>query len=183
MFDLDAFVARCRAAVPAGPDAIAHIVREAIADPAAIDAALGAPTRAGARVLYQAPHMNVIQFVWPPLFVLRPHEHRLWAVIGLYQGGEDNVYWRRRADDPKRIEPHAVQALRPGDVASLAVDVIHSVANPIDGLSAALHVYGGDLYATERSEWDALALTEKPHDKTFAKLAFERANAALAARG
>ena len=30
---------------------------------------------------------------------------------------------------------------------------------------------------------DALALTEKPHDKTFAKLAFERANAALAARG
>ena len=94
MFDLDAFVARCRAAVPAGPDAIAPIVREAIADPAAIDAALGAPTRAGARVLYQAPHMNVIQFVWPPLFVLRPHEHRLWAVIGLYQGGEDNVYWR-----------------------------------------------------------------------------------------
>jgi len=180
MFDTDAFIARCRAALPAGPEAITRLIAEAVADPDALDAALGVPTKAGARVLHQAPDLNIIQFVWPPLFVLRPHEHRIWAAVGIYRGGEDNVFWRRRADDARRIEPQGVQALRPGDVALLPADVIHSVANPVDGLSAALHVYGGDLYATERSEWDAIALTEKPHDKTFAKLAFERANAALA---
>jgi predicted metal-dependent enzyme (double-stranded beta helix superfamily) len=104
-------------------------------------------------------------------------------VIGLYRGAEDNVFWRRRAGDDQRIEADGARALRPGDVASLPADVIHSVANPIDGLSAALHVYGGDLYAQERSEWDALLLTEKPHDKAFAKAAFERANAAMEAAG
>ncbi len=26
---------------------------------------------------------------------IMPHEHRMWAVIGVYTGGEDNMFWRR----------------------------------------------------------------------------------------
>lgn len=24
-----------------------------------------------------------------------PHNHRMWAVIGIYTGREDNIFWRR----------------------------------------------------------------------------------------
>ena len=34
---------------------------------------------------------------------VRPHNHRMWAVIGLYTGREDNVFWRRVPGDPRGI--------------------------------------------------------------------------------
>ena len=26
---------------------------------------------------------------------IMPHNHRMWAVIGVYTGREDNIFWRR----------------------------------------------------------------------------------------
>jgi hypothetical protein len=43
-------------------------------------------------------------------------------------------------------------------------DVIHSVNNPLDRITAALHVYGGDLLAAPRSMWDSETLMEGPID-------------------
>jgi predicted metal-dependent enzyme (double-stranded beta helix superfamily) len=33
-------------------------------------------------------------------------------------------------------------------------NIIHSVTNPIPRLTGAIHVYGGDFFGAERSEWD-----------------------------
>ena len=44
----------------------------------------------------------------------------------------------------------------------LGQDIIHSVTNPIPRLTGAIHVYGGDFFAIERSEWDPETLAEGP---------------------
>ena len=63
----------------------------------------------------------------------------------------------------------------------LGRDIIHSVTNPMPRLTEAIHVYGGDFYGAERSEWDPETLGEKPYDVAKAVRMFEEANAALAA--
>ena len=95
-----------------------------------------------------------------------PHNHHYRAVIGMYGGGEDNVFWRRLPLDANgRIEAAGAQSLRHGDVAVLGRDIIHSVNNPLDKLSLALHVYDGDFIAAEnKSCWDAETLAEAPYD-------------------
>jgi predicted metal-dependent enzyme (double-stranded beta helix superfamily) len=30
---------------------------------------------------------------------IMPHDHRMWAVIGVYTGREDNIFWRRVAGE------------------------------------------------------------------------------------
>ena len=38
-----------------------------------------------------------------------PHNHQMWAVIGIYSGREDNIFWRRL---PKgKVEAAAARAL------------------------------------------------------------------------
>ena len=51
-------------------------------------------------------------------------------------------------------------------------DVIHSVTNPISKLTGALHVYGGDFFEAERSEWDPESLHENPFDMERVKAMF-----------
>ena len=29
-----------------------------------------------------------------------PHDHRMWAAIGIYSGREDNIFWRKVPDAP-----------------------------------------------------------------------------------
>ena len=53
-------------------------------------------------------------------------------------------------------------------------DVIHSVVNPIARVTGALHVYGGDFFGAERSEWDPESLRERPFDIEKARGMFDR---------
>jgi predicted metal-dependent enzyme (double-stranded beta helix superfamily) len=115
------------------------------------------------------------------MMTLMPHNHRIWAVIGIYSGREDNIFWRRVAGAPDgRIEAASAQAIGVRDCVPLGKDIIHSVTNPIPRLTAALHVYGGDFFADGRSEWDAETLSERPYDVAKNLSLFEQANAALA---
>src|SRR5688500_18085631 len=83
-----------------------------------------------------------------------PHNHRMWAVIGVYTGREDNIFWRQRPGAGRgKVEAAGAQALCEGDAVPLGPDIIHSVTNPIPRLTAAIHVYGGDFFGAERSEW------------------------------
>ena len=59
----------------------------------------------------------------------------------------------------------------------MGTDIIHSVLNPIDRLTGAIHIYGGDFFATQRSEWDALSLLEHHSDGERTRRMFEEANA------
>ena len=92
-----------------------------------------------------------------------PHNHRMWAVIGLYTGREDNVFWRRLPQDAaSRVEAAGAKALCEKDAEPLGRDIIHSVTNPIPRLTGAIHVYGGDFFGTARSEWEPETLPSVP---------------------
>ena len=52
------------------------------------------------------------------------------------------------------IEAAGAIALSTKDAQAFGPDVIHSVVNPIQRVTGAIHVYGGDFFAAKRSEWD-----------------------------
>ena len=33
---------------------------------------------------------------------LFPHDHAMWAVIGIYGGREDNIFWKRTSSERDR---------------------------------------------------------------------------------
>jgi predicted metal-dependent enzyme (double-stranded beta helix superfamily) len=163
MFDLDAFVEGCEQALTEThpPLAVKEVVEAAVSRPSEIDDALGVANAGGLRPLHHSPTLTVIQFVWPPGVELYPHDHRMWAAIGIYGGREDNVFYRRASDG---LRTSGGKQLDTGDVALLGDDVIHSVANPKRSYTAAIHVYGGDFFATPRSQWDPETQREEPFD-------------------
>lgn len=184
MFDRDEFIAECRKARAADGShkAVREVVARAMADPAAILRSLGEPTRAGLEKIYHAPDLTILNLVWGPWMTLMPHNHAMWAVIGIYSGREDNIFWRRVPDAASgRIEAAGAQALGTGDVVALGRDIIHSVTNPIPRLTGAIHVYGGDFFNAPRSEWDPEALTEQPCNVERIMRRFEEANRAIGA--
>ena len=63
------------------------------------------------------------------------------------------------------------------DAEPLGHNIIHSVTNPIPRLTGAIHVYGGDFFNVERSEWDPESLLEQPYDTKRTMQRFEEANA------
>ena len=181
MFDIDRFAADCRAALAErGSDAIREVVRRAVSEPGGIIAALGEKTGAFADVLVRAPDLTIFNVVWGSRQWTLPHNHNHRAIIGMYGGGEDNIFWRRLPEDANgRVEAAGAASLRDRDVTVLGRDIIHSVTNPLARLSYALHVYDGDFLAAEgKSCWHAETLAELPYDAGVVSPMFGQALAA-----
>ena len=183
MFATDRFIDDCRAALaetnPAR--AVRELVAAAVREPRAVTRALGEPAMGGLERIHVSDELTILNVVWAPRMTLMPHDHNMWAVIGVYGGREDNIFWRRVADDPDgRIEAAGAKSIGPREVRPLGRDIIHSVTNPTAQFTAALHVYGGDFFAVERSMWDPLELTEEPYDLDKNAAVFAEANARLA---
>ncbi len=180
VFDLDQFIADCRAALAedSSHKAVREIVARAVADPAAVLKSLGEPSRGTIGRLHHSDGLTILNVVWPPHMTIMPHNHQMWAVIGVYTGREDNIFWRRLAGDSGKVEAAGAKALSVKDVAPLGHDIIHSVTNPIPRLSGAIHVYGGDFFAAARSEWDPETLREQRYDVEKNMQRFDKANAA-----
>src|SRR5262252_8401968 len=160
-FDREAFVQRClEANRNGGQAAVRDVLARAVADHSALLAALP-PTRAGMDVLHQSADLTVFAAAWTPQMNLMPHDHRMWALIGIYTGREDNIFWRRREG---RLVATGANALFEGDVAAMGADAIHSVTNPLLRFTGGLHIYGGDFFHTTRSQWDPESLAEGPSD-------------------
>jgi len=176
MFDLDQFVADCRAALAAdrSQKSLREVVTRAVSDAEGIRKTLGEPTRGGLNKLHCAPDLTVLHVVWAPRMTVMPHNHGMWAVIGVYGGREDNIFWRRT--EGGTIEAAGACTLGPGQARPLGRDIIHSVTNPLPRLTAAIHVYGGDFFAAHRSEWEPETLTEQPSSGARAQELFEEAN-------
>ncbi|MEM7744177.1 MAG: hypothetical protein AAF409_10755 [Pseudomonadota bacterium] len=175
MFDLERFVSDCRDAVheDATHKAVAEVVRRAMDDPAGVRDAIGAPAAGGITPIYRSEDLTILNLVWKPMMTVMPHNHETWAVIGIYEGREDNIFWRRVKDDPDgRIEAAGAKALSTGCVAPMGKDIIHSVTNPIQRYTGAIHVYGADFFEIERLEWEAEGLTERPYDGEKVKAMF-----------
>jgi predicted metal-dependent enzyme (double-stranded beta helix superfamily) len=178
-FDPEQFIAACRSALHGDQPSrhIRELVARAVSAPAAVTAALGQPDRAGLHALHRSSDLTVLNVVWGPGMTIMPHDHRMWAVIGIYSGREDNIFWRRVPDAERgRIEAASARSLCDRDSVLLGPETIHSVINPISRHSCALHVYGGDFFAAERSEWDPESLLEQRYDIARARRLFEDAN-------
>jgi len=168
VFDVDGLVAECRAALAESTPVLAvrDVLERALADRDEVERALPA-TRAELTTLHLSDDLTVLKLVWAPGMWLAPHDHRMWAAIGIYGGQEDNAFYRR--DAPGRtVSPTGGKELRAGDVALLGDDVIHSVRNPLTTCTAAIHVYGGNFFTRERSDWtmDTLELDTNVVDRS-----------------
>jgi predicted metal-dependent enzyme (double-stranded beta helix superfamily) len=178
MFTVERFIENCRAALAeADADrAVRELVAEAMSDPGSVAAGLGDPEHAGIAVLHRAPDLTVLNFTWAPWMCLKPHNHCMWSVVGIFSGREDNVFWRRGRDS---IEAAGARSLGIGDAALLGRDAIHSVVNPIGRMTRAIHVYGGDFFEPPRprSEWDHETLRERPWNIDEVRRLFAEAEA------
>ena len=162
-FDVDDFVAACTEALDESDPtrAVKEAFERAFGDLGGIVTALGEPKRGALNALHRSPELTVLQIIWSPNVFLFPHDHRMWAVSGIYGGAEDNTFYRRTGST---IEVSGGSALREGDIGILGERAIHSVTNPSSRYTAAIHVYGGDFFATPRSQWDPDTLVEEPFD-------------------
>ena len=155
-----------------GQPAVRAVLERAVSEPGALLAGIGEPREAGIHTLYHAPDLTILNVVWAPLMVLLPHNHRMWATIGIYSGREDNILWRPAGP---RVGAFGAASLSEKDVFDLPDDAIHSVVNPIPRLTGAIHVYGGDFFEAPRSEWDSETLHERPFDLEGARKVFREA--------
>lgn len=179
MFDKDRFIADCRAALREtnAQAAVRELVDRAVSEPARVLHALGEPQRAGVETLYRAEDLTILNLSWGPQMVIKPHDHRMWAVIGIYAGREANTFYRRA--EGGGLVRHGTKVLDAKDALPLGASIIHAVANPLDRITAAIHVYGGDFFATPRSEWNPQTFAELPYDVEDTMRAFEESNARL----
>lgn len=175
MFDLDHLIADCRAALrDARPEAvIRELLTQAVTRPSDVEDALGTPRRGGLFPLHQSPELTILNVVWTPGMAIYPHDHRMWAVIGLYGGREDNTFYRRGSQG---LVAAGGKQLARADTVLLGKAAIHAVANPSRSFTGAIHIYGGDLFGVPRSEWMPDTLAERPFDVDRARQVFVAAN-------
>ncbi len=180
-FEIEPFLAELRAArAEASPErAVREIVARVVSRPSVLLDALGEPTRAGIHRMHVSEELTVLNVVWAPRMTLKPHSHNMWAVIGVYTGREDNIFWRRLDAETPSIEAAGAKSLGAAEAMPLGRDIIHSVTNPTADFTGALHVYGGDFFETKRSEWEPSTLEERPYDVEGNLQLFEQANAGL----
>jgi len=177
-FDIQQFVQEC---IDANKErepqpAVLEVLARAVRDPRAVLNEVGPPSRAGISILHRSDALTIFNAAWTPQMNLMPHNHLMWANIGIYTGREDNLFWRRSG---ARIEAFGAKALFAGDVTTLPVDVIHSVTNPLLRFTGGIHIYGGDFFDTARRQWDPETLGEEPSDGAAIKEIFERENQRL----
>jgi predicted metal-dependent enzyme (double-stranded beta helix superfamily) len=179
VFDVDELVAEAKAAVgedePRG--AVRELLERTMSTPTEVGDVLQ-PRQGGLDLLYVSDELTVLHVIWAPGMRLFPHDHQMWANIGIYAGQEDNTFYRRRDDDRRTVRESGGKELREGDVLTLGTDAIHAVTNPLDKLTAAIHIYGGDFVNNPRSQWGPGPLEERPYDMETVNRQFADANAA-----
>jgi predicted metal-dependent enzyme (double-stranded beta helix superfamily) len=180
MFDLDTLITDCSDALrePEPRRAVREVLVRALERPAPIAAVL-AKDSAGLEILHQSEELTILNVIWAPKMSIYPHDHHMWAVIGIYVGAEDNTLYRR---GPDRIRASGGRQLRDRDVFGLGPEAIHSVTNPQRRFTGAIHVYGGDFLNQPRSQWDPDTLMEERYNIEQVRRLFAAANAEWAAQ-
>jgi len=172
--DHDELLARC---VTASEEAEPRLAMKEVLERAVREfpEADGKPPSGWLDIWYLSPTLTVLNAVWPPGMTLYPHDHRMWAAIGIYGGQEDNTFYRRRQG---RLIASGGKDLRQREVVLLGDDTIHAVHNPLGRYTGAIHVYGGDFVHASRSQWDPETLIEEPYDLAAVRASFDAAEKA-----
>ncbi|WP_215225797.1 hypothetical protein [Echinicola shivajiensis] len=157
-------------------EAVKEVLTRALSDPSKILKNIGEPREAGLKVFLRSKELTIFAATWTPQMNLMPHNHLMWANIGIYTGREDNILWERSSET---LEANDVRCLFEGDVATLNPNAIHSVTNPLQRFTGGIHIYGGDFFATARSQWDPETLKEEPSNGEVIRKIFQEANEQL----
>lgn len=177
-FNLDNFVVDCMLANQ-GPDAqlaVLEVLQKAVKDHKRVLSSFEPLQRAGITPIHRSEDLTIFSAVWTPQMNLMPHNHLMWANIGIYSGREDNIFWGR---DDQGISANRAEALFEGDAAQLPTDTIHSVTNPLLRFTGGIHIYGGDFFNTTRTQWNPETLDEELSDGDAIRGMFERENIRL----
>lgn len=156
MFSIEQLVEDCLEAVrtegTGGALAVKEVVARAVADPGAIEQAVGpASDQPLFSTWYNSDELTVLNVIWPPGADLTPHDHKMWAAIGLYGGREDNRFFRVLPDG--LLEARGTKMMGERDTVLLGDDTVHQVVNPSKAWTGAIHVYGGDFFIRGRRLW------------------------------
>ena len=175
LIEMQKFIEDCIAASKESnpQEAVKEVLAKGISNPSAMLKAIGEPTEAGLKVFLRSKNLTIFAASWTPQMNLMPHNHLMWANIGIYTGREDNILWERKRNG---LEANGVKCLFAGDIATLNLSVIHSVTNPLQRFTGGLHIYGGDFFATERSLSDSETLKEEPSNGEVIRNIFKKAN-------
>ena len=150
--DVDKLVAAFREAAK-GNEAVKRvraIMQEAVRDPQAVSQYLHAFDGDDV-ILYEDETVSIQHCRFDPGLHVPPHDHRITAVIGVYEGGEVNHFYVR---DENQLVRKTTKKVMPGDVISMGPEAIHSVEPGGDECGYAIHVYLGPLSDVERSLYD-----------------------------
>jgi predicted metal-dependent enzyme (double-stranded beta helix superfamily) len=179
MFDIDQLIEDCRTArLETEPRRATKAVLERAMTRAVEIAEALPPTEAGVRLLHHTDDLTIIEVVWAPGMSIYPHDHRMWAAIGIYAGQEDNSFFRRSGSAEGTLVTSGGKRLAEGDVVVLGDDTIHGVTNPLTRPTGAIHVYGGDFVNQPRSQWGPGPQVEQPYDFEGTRRQFAEANEA-----
>ena len=176
--DIEQFVEDCVTAnlETDAQQAVLDVLARAVSAPGEVLAAVGEPSKAGLDVFHVSETLTIFAASWTPQMNLMPHDHLMWANIGIYTGREDNIFWERTSDG---IKSCGATALFECDSAALPIDAVHSVTNPLLRFTGGIHIYGGNFFETARSLWDPETLEEKPSDGEIILGIFEHENERL----
>ena len=170
MFNLQQFVDECRATLadPKPAQKVEALVKEAISEPAAVRNAFAkaeAVERQGPITFaWRDATLSVADVTTSPGLRSPAHNHKMWAVIGVYDGQEHNKFYRYEYGE---LLEKGERLLKKGDIAVLGPEVIHAISNPLSTDSSAIHVYGGDLVERpERSLWNPHTFDREDYEIT-----------------
>lgn len=180
-FDRDQFVADCINARAENDSmgAVREVLTRAISDPSDVLRGIGEPTQAGMDILHRSPTLTIFAATWTPRMNLLPHDHDMWALIGIYTGREDNIFWKETENG---LQARGANCLFEGDVATLGRDAIHSVTNPLLRFTGGIHIYGGDYFDAHRHQWDPETLEKEPTNGDRVRAMFAAENDRLKAQ-
>ena len=120
----------------------------------------------GEMIVHSSDDLTILYARLPPKFMSAVHDHTIFACIASLVGEEQNTIYSLVGEGNKDIPPKVEKefVIKPGQIAELPPDVIHSIANPSDSASHSLHVYGGDFRAvmSERTLWTSEELKAMP---------------------
>ena len=110
MFDINQFVEDCKGR---SAGAVKELLEDALRDPDSIKQALAGMEQEigqgsiGDMALYKSPELTVLKAAVPAEFKSPPHDHHMWAVIGVYEGQENNTFYRRGSNGAGALRPPA----------------------------------------------------------------------------
>lgn len=99
-------------------------------------------------IYYSSSELTIAVIETLPGILQPPHDHTMHAIIGVFEGREDQRFFSRTADGVVPLSSRSVVA---GEVIVLGERAIHAISSPNGETARAIHVYFGDIYAVKRS--------------------------------